>query len=136
MVSSGPFTIAPGDSVTVAFALLAGDSLLDLQQSAQNAQTKYDSLGPLALSHLENVKGGFAVYPNPASDKLTIELGQGANGTLKIYNYSGQIVYDCMLSTFNDKIVYQVDVTNYRSGIYFIQLVNADGVELQKVVVE
>lgn len=46
VVSSGPFTLFGGDSVVVAFAMLAGDDLADLQASAGNAQIKYDGAFP------------------------------------------------------------------------------------------
>jgi len=44
VVNSGPFSIAPGDSVIVAFALLADDSLTGLQQSADNAFDMYNCI--------------------------------------------------------------------------------------------
>ncbi len=44
VVSSGPFSIAPGDFVIVAFALLADDTLTGLQQSADSAAVMYNSI--------------------------------------------------------------------------------------------
>ena len=46
VVSTGPFTLFGGDSVVVAFAMMAGDDLADLQASAANAQIKYDGAFP------------------------------------------------------------------------------------------
>lgn len=40
-VSGGPFNIPAGDSVTIAFALLGGDDLADLQKSADSACANY-----------------------------------------------------------------------------------------------
>ncbi len=42
VVSSGPFNIAAGDSVFMAFAIIAGDDLVDLQLSADSAYTMYN----------------------------------------------------------------------------------------------
>jgi len=42
VVSSGPFNIAPGDSVLIAFALLADSSLTGLQLSADGAYCNYN----------------------------------------------------------------------------------------------
>ena len=41
VMSSGPFNIVAGDSVKVAFALIAGDDLIDITKSADSAQAHY-----------------------------------------------------------------------------------------------
>ncbi|UCE04017.1 MAG: S8 family serine peptidase [Candidatus Latescibacterota bacterium] len=46
-IATGPFDIAPGNSVTVAFAYLAGDNLADLQTNADAAAAMWQNLGPL-----------------------------------------------------------------------------------------
>ena len=46
-IATGPFTIQPGDSVTVAFAFLAGDNLADLQANADAAKAKWQLFGPI-----------------------------------------------------------------------------------------
>lgn len=63
VVSAGPYTILPGDSITVAFAMLAGESLADLQNSAVNAQQMYDTLFPVGIE--ESNFRRLEVYPNP-----------------------------------------------------------------------
>ena len=42
IMSSGPFTLAPGDSTTFSFALLMGDNLNDLKLNARAAQLMYN----------------------------------------------------------------------------------------------
>jgi hypothetical protein len=42
IMSSGPFTLAPGASTTFSFALIMGDNLNDLKLNARTAQTMYD----------------------------------------------------------------------------------------------
>lgn len=44
VLGTGPFTLAAGDSVTVAFALLLGDNLTQLQTAADSAQQTYNLL--------------------------------------------------------------------------------------------
>jgi len=51
VVSTGPFTLAPGETVTVAFALMAGDDLADLQVAADSAFIKYNGI-PIPCSNL------------------------------------------------------------------------------------
>jgi serine protease len=48
VVSSGPFNIVAGDSIKVAFALIAGDDLVDIKKSADSAQAHYAPPAPIA----------------------------------------------------------------------------------------
>ncbi|MFH1320416.1 MAG: S8 family serine peptidase [Bacteroidota bacterium] len=50
VVSSGPFDLAPGDSVIIAFALLAGEDLADLQESADSAYSMYNTCSDLTIT--------------------------------------------------------------------------------------
>ncbi|WP_291400763.1 S8 family serine peptidase [Daejeonella sp.] len=91
---NGPFNIPPNGSVKVAFALLAGDNLTDLQASAAAAQKKYDELYK-ELNEL--TAAGFILkqnYPNPAINLSTIEFGVAVEGmvSIQLYNSVGQSV--------------------------------------------
>ena len=74
VVSSGPFTIAAGDSIKVAFALIAGDNLADIQTSAGNAQTMWDNMNAVATGINVPSAGANALqlYPNPSNGPLTV----------------------------------------------------------------
>jgi hypothetical protein len=84
VVSSGPFTIAAGDSVTIAFAILAGDDLTDLQSSAVDAQTMYDSNVPTSISIVDQTGSGLNVYPNPADHSADINYTMTESGDVNI----------------------------------------------------
>lgn len=126
VVSSGPYTIAAGDSVRVAFALIAGDSLLDLQTSAMNAQTMYDAMYPTGVNELTaNDVNGFETYPNPAtgSSQITIQMGSNAWVDLKLYDVFGREVKSVLserLAAGNHSLT--VDVSGLESGIYYYHL--------------
>jgi sugar lactone lactonase YvrE len=63
------------------------------------------------------------VYPNPASDKFTIDFGNEliSNYTIKINNLLGQEVY----SNFIDKSQFEVNKTWQGEGMYFVKILNA-----------
>ena len=64
----------------------------------------------------------FNLYPNPASDMVTIETDkQFSNSFLKIYNTAGSVLV-------NQKIgnKYLLDVSAFPSGVYFAELSNAE----------
>jgi M6 family metalloprotease-like protein len=132
MVSSGPFDIDIGDSTVVAFTLLGGDDLADLQANADAAQSKYGQVGieELASSPVPIYFELFQAAPNPMGDKTTIgyQISQESKVTLNLYNISGQLVktlvnavqvpgYKSVVWNGKDNKGYKV-----ASGIYFYKL--------------
>lgn len=125
-VSSGSFNMAPGDSVEVAFALIAGKDLASIQASADAAQAKYDSIfvGILPIGNaIEN--GLYQSFPNPADKELRINLSlkESNFSELSIYNLLGEKVK----TVFDEKITagsysVLVDVSKLPSGNYFYRL--------------
>jgi hypothetical protein len=74
-------------------------------------------VAPLAINDL--VKNTFSTYPNPAENKVSVELPNGSNkGTLMLWNELGQSV---MLKQI-DRLQNCIDVSTLRAGIYFISL--------------
>lgn len=76
------------------------------------------------------------VYPNPASDKIVIEI-PGTNGLasneLKIYNVLGSLVHLAILSDFRNEI----DIRRLQKGMYFLQLRTYDGkIMVSKIAVQ
>ncbi|MDD5570644.1 MAG: T9SS type A sorting domain-containing protein [Bacteroidales bacterium] len=73
------------------------------------------------------------LYPNPASDKLTIESSQLTNESiLTICNINGQE----MIKEQGIRQKAQVDVSNLPSGIYFVKLITDKTVEVRKIIKE
>ena len=66
--------------------------------------------------------GSLEVYPNPAEDWLTIEVSDNwLQAELLIYSVDGQRVYSGKLSSINQ----QIDLSDYTSGLYLVQLIKA-----------
>lgn len=64
----------------------------------------------------------YQMYPNPTNNLLTIEKEEG-EFELNIYNMSGQKLLNKKL--FNQKEI--IDISNYYTGMYFIELKNKAG---------
>lgn len=93
VVSSGPFTIAAGDSVIVGFALIAGDDLADLQNSAIEAQNMWNNV-VTGTSPIVGDNTGVNVYPNPAnaSAEVAYTLTESGNVNIRLYDAAGREV--------------------------------------------
>jgi len=83
--------LAPGDSVAVAFALVAAASLPELQAAADEAQRTYQTV--LATATATPTAAGWQVYPIPTAGPLRVvlPLGIGAVG-IELLNELGQCV--------------------------------------------
>ena len=72
--------------------------------------------------------GAFTLYPNPTHGDFTIELRQTSQ--INVFNLMGQNVLN--LNDVNGMQHLHLDAT----GVYFVRISNANGVEVKKVVVE
>jgi hypothetical protein len=139
VVSSGPFTVNSNDSVKVAFALLAGDDLNDLINSAQNAQIKYD----IATTVDAIAKTEFSLkqnFPNPVNaDKTIIEfnLPENTQAELSIYNAIGQKIMTAFNTQMNQGLhQWNLDVSGFKNGIYFYELKAGNNMAVMKMIVQ
>lgn len=62
------------------------------------------------------------VYPNPATEKITIELPFNFGGKVFIFDISGRKVYE---STIDDSLgnITRVDISSLRAGTYLVSLI-------------
>jgi hypothetical protein len=126
VVSTGPFTLAPGDSVITAFALLVGDTLDDLQTSAVNAKKKYQGLFTDVSEHINKISGfNVSVMPNPVKQTATfqVNLTKAAVTELNLYDITGQKV--AVLLNENMTVgthEFSRNLGGLRPGVYFYNL--------------
>jgi hypothetical protein len=89
--------------------------------------TNVNQVGVKELFTEENVK----VFPNPASDKITIAIKDNSYQELAIrcYDVIGKVVFE--RNTFNKLI--DIDVSQFSKGVYFIQLQSKDSKQFKAV---
>ena len=85
-----------------------------------------------ATSTSEITTNGFAIYPNPAKDILTVDLASLQNSLIKIYSLSGQL----LLIKENASGNVQMDISGLSSGIYFTEVISGGAVSRKKIVIE
>lgn len=140
VVSTGPYTIAAGDSATIAFAILTGDNLADLQNSAANAQIKYDGLNITTVANYNNTFHNESLFlaPNPAQQQTTIYFSLAGSGkvSLKIMDITGKEI--AIVKNENMPIgQHQVsfDSSLLANGIYYCRLSTPNNKLAQKLVI-
>ncbi|MDQ3108325.1 MAG: S8 family peptidase [Bacteroidota bacterium] len=138
VVSSGPFTIASNDSIVVAFALIAGDDLSDLQASAVDAQTMWDGI---PTSSVETVSLNAAIlnaFPNPASGNTQIQYSVAEAGytELRIVDATGRLVSVLGAGQKSQgNYTVELETANLPEGMYLIQLLTSKGMITRKLIV-
>lgn len=73
------------------------------------------------------------IYPNPASDRITIQLSEIFTETpyLYIYNSLGQLVSQ---RVFETKVL-NLDVSNFTSGIYYVMIITENNKFVSKLII-
>jgi serine protease len=128
LMSSGPYNLLPNDTLTVAFAMLAGDHLADLQHSAQAAYRKYYGLDddPTNTAPVAGESPGWLVaYPNPAREALSLQVKAPYSGAavLKVSDLNGRTLLVKNISAeAGAKQSIKIDTSGFAPGRYILQL--------------
>lgn len=121
VMSTGPYNVIPGDSVKVAFALICGDDLIDIKNSADSAQVHYDIMYPVGITNATTETDLFpSVYPNPSHGKIYFVNKSNESFVVEILNNLGQVVKTKSVDGSN--IENELDVTDLTSGIYYYRI--------------
>ncbi|MDG1475767.1 MAG: S8 family serine peptidase [Vicingaceae bacterium] len=123
VLSANSFNLNYGEQKTIAFAILAGDSLLDLQNSADAAQIRYDN-DALTIEEVE-VVNSINIYPNPSTGVFSIKSEEEIEKVV-ITNVVGEVVLTTNLK--------QLDITSQPNGIYFVEVFTENTRYSEKVV--
>ncbi len=131
VVSTGPFTLAAGDSVKVAFALIAGDDLNDLNTSAGNAQIKYDNLVSL-FENTSNGPGSILLYPNPATGTIFLRSDSKNISKIVVSDVAGRMLITNNQPLFSNGII-EMDLNAMDAGVYFVSVTSGNELLTYKV---
>jgi para-nitrobenzyl esterase len=85
------------------------------------------------ISELNNNKETINVYPNPATNFITVESGIQSEATLEIYNVLGSMVFS---RSMINRASTSVNIGELKPGYYFIKVTGKTGSVTQKIVIE
>lgn len=140
IVSTGPFNVPAGDSVIVAFALIGGENLAELETGAANAQIRYDAAFPTitALNETNNDAVVLNVYPNPSNGQVTFnfKLTETEKVQIVVYDVEGKLVKEITNLKYNAGLNnIQVSLDELPAGVYNCKLTAKDVVLNKKLTV-
>ncbi|MDF2448960.1 MAG: type sorting protein [Bacteroidota bacterium] len=130
VMSSGPFVIAPGDSVKVAFALLGADSLSHLIAGAQQAQIKYNGT-PTGVQSLNTGANSCTIFPNPAKNNLTFSQTDYMFNQLEVFDLNGK----SLMTNRVQSLHHHIDLSGFSEGMYVLKLVGDHNTDYKKFIV-
>jgi hypothetical protein len=126
IVSTGPFNVAAGDSVVVAFALIGGEDLNELETGAANAQIRYDAAFPTitAVNQAQSQSPSFDIYPNPAQGNVIFNINLATSDKVKIsvYDVNGKLVKQIHHKLTSGMNNVQVSIEDLPAGLYNCEL--------------
>ncbi|MBI5326069.1 MAG: T9SS type A sorting domain-containing protein [Ignavibacteriae bacterium] len=93
---------------------------------------------PYFLSVGDGMKSGyFRIYPNPAQDKLMIEINTDLfpNIDYKLINLLGESLIKSTIVISNSKTTESINLKNLKNGIYFIELKLGQSIYNEKIII-
>ncbi len=89
------------------------------------------NFGPVVNSISDNSVSGFGMYPNPATDLVTLTFATTAERNITVFNAAGQAV-STSISTGSQTTV---DFSTFAAGVYMIQVGEGDSASVQKITI-
>ena len=106
-------------------------SICENGESEQSEAFDFELIGT-SVEEIENV---FMIYPNPAKDFVKVTTDNSQQTTVRIYNCLGMLVEEISVGTRHATSV-EINVSDYTSGLYFINVETENGNVVKKMIVE
>ena len=114
---------APAGSPVISYGIAVGNTSLSQHIEIANSPTM----------------GTIQIIPNPASNYITVSFVPVKTGNSKIalYSIDGKMVYESENGVYQagKNYIERIDVSKYTSGIYLVQISNADKVLSKKLII-
>jgi hypothetical protein len=144
--TTGPAILTTSSNSTIAQVKLplTVTNSLPLIQGSPNTHfystevLNFSFIDPTGINENKKDAIQFALYPNPASEKCTVALNLEGNSNLEIavLNYLGQVVKQNSYKAQYGANEMEVDLSNLKRGIYFVNVKNGGLTTTKKLVIE
>ena len=143
LISAGPFDIPSGDSVVVAFAVIAGDSLLDFEGNADTARDVWDGLliTEGSNSYLNRNKLSLIVPFGFKDKSIKLFIPSSGKYNISLFNVAGMRLRK--MDVFYDKpgtyrlpfSMLEPEGRKLKEGVYFIKINSESKVYKSKFII-
>lgn len=93
----------------------------------------YEMIEFMGTQNPGSIASDLMIYPNPASDLVTISGGEMTIKTMDVVDTTGRVV---MKNSNVNKKETNLDVSGLSSGVYFVRMLTSKGVVTKKIVVK
>jgi hypothetical protein len=83
-----------------------------------------------STSSYKNPEDKISIYPNPTPSILTIATNETRQYLIQFYNVSGQLIFKLAM----EKPIHHIDLSSYKSDMYFITISNRDSYRAEKII--
>lgn len=126
------------DSINLGAFLGQGNLLVAFRNTTGYENNIYlDDIRVRTVTVNPNLKrAGFLVTPNPTSGHLTVQFfPQPVNlRSLQVFNATGQKLREISVGSGSGNNLYQLDLSRFAAGIYFVRAVFTDRTAVQKII--
>ncbi len=128
---SGPSTsliAAATSAVTEIDGLVEGDYEFELQVTDNGGAIATSKIKISVVNSFRNTQY-FKLYPNPAINTISFQFIDDKTGKLQIsaYDVSGKLVVNQEFSKDQSLITKEINISNLKSGVYYLEIKQADG---------
>ncbi|MFH1321233.1 MAG: PKD domain-containing protein [Bacteroidota bacterium] len=101
-------------------------------------ETNYIEVSPVGIGELQVTSYSLQVYPNPNRGifNLDIYLEEKEDVKVEIFDMRGQVICSGQTGRISGLFTKEIDLSDYRGGIYHLQVVTKKGVINKKIVIE
>lgn len=145
LISTGPYYLAPDDTIKIAFGILVGNHLEDLKASAKHAYDAYrgfedeknDDTVNIVPSQKTNDK--YIIYPLPFSDQINVKFyaKKPKHYTIRILDTKGKkvrLLHDNRLSKGYHDLYFDTSEFNNKNSFLILQIITEDGIVNRKII--
>ena len=139
ILSVGPFNLDVNKSKKIAFIILAGDSVQDLEKSLTAAKIKYKTDTITGVNFIKNnIQNALQmqIYPNPSTSEtyISVDIPASSQVDLGIYNITGEKIMTLANSSFTSgTYLFKLD-KNLAEGYYLCRLATPNSTITKKII--
>lgn len=120
IIGQGPLAIIPKDTVRIAFAMVVGNNLSELESNAITAQNYYNDFIYISQNDFPKTSTILA-YPNPADEYLYLKNIASNPKAVEIISGKG-VIYSITNFSLNSQGELKISLKEIPEGIYFLKL--------------